>query len=201
MKIIQLYRGSVVFDIDGVLADFEGAFCQTFGEYNRHLYGLEQRFPENLSKSIQNFVESPESYTDLSPIFGGIVTLNQFKQRGYHILIVTGRDKSLRGVTRKWLSRYNVHYNDLYFSNNKLESIKDFQHVRSNLKVQYIIDDSVEVLDTVSDGLGIPALAWEQEWNKHYTPRIRYDQELMKVVGTKDGTNWYPIWEKVGKDE
>lgn len=201
MKIRQLYRGSVVFDIDGVLADFEGAFCQTFGDNNRHLYSLEQRFPENLTKSVYNFIVSLESYTDLSPIFGGIVALNQFRQRGYHILIVTGRDKSLRDVTKKWLSRYNVHYNQLYFAKNKLEAIKDFEFVHPNLKVQYIIDDSVEVLDTVSDGLGIPALAWEQEWNRHYFPKIRYDQELMKVVGTENGTSWYPIWEKVGKDE
>lgn len=197
----SLYRGSVVFDIDGVLADFEGAFCQTFGDNNRHMYNLMDRFPRNLSESILNFIESPESYSDLSPIFGGIVALNQFKQRGYHILIVTGRDKSLREVTRKWLYRYHVRYNDLYFSKNKLEAIKDFQHVHPNLKVQYIIDDYVPVLDTVSRGLGIPALAWEQEWNSGYFPRIKYDQKLMKVVGTENGTNWYPIWEKVGKDE
>ena len=57
----------VVVDIDGVLADFEGAFVKTFGDDRRELESLEARYPSR-SRSINEFVYDPHTYIHLEPI-------------------------------------------------------------------------------------------------------------------------------------
>ena len=71
-KMVQNNK-TIVFDIDGVLADFEGAFCKKFGYSNRNFADLVARYPEK-EQEILKFISDVSSYEDLEPIFGGMVS-------------------------------------------------------------------------------------------------------------------------------
>lgn len=192
------YRGTIAVDMDGVLSDFEEKFCEGFGTSNRHLYSLEERYPEVDPTLIREFVANPENYKDLAPIFGGLLFTRQAHSRGWYILIVTSRDKSLREITRNWLARYGVVYNEIMFAKNKKEAIADYDAINPTRKVKIVVDDSVSVLNSMPDKY---CVAWAQEWNIGYYPNLYYDHKQMKILLRQYSDDFYPngIWDKVGK--
>lgn len=191
------YRGTIMVDIDGVIADFEGKFCEDFGNDNRHLYGLESRYPELDPELIREYVGNPENYIDLAPIFGGILFCRQAHQRGWYVLLMTSRDKKLREVTKEWLQNYSVVYHELMFSRNKREAVSDFDALHPEYPVSIVVDDSVSVLNSMPEKY---CVAWAQLWNFGKFPRMWYDQNKMKVVleDVRYG-NVSGVWDKVGK--
>lgn len=190
-----VYKGTMAVDIDGVLADFEGAFCERFGYYNRHLYSLEARHPSQATE-IGRFVKDPRTYEDLVPIFGGTLFTQQAYSRGWYVLLVTSRPFSIamRGATHEWLARYNITHNELIFAKNKKEAISDFDHINASKKVRIVVDDSVSVLRSMSEDKY--CVAWSQLWNKEYAPYMFYGHSSMKIwIDDGRETKW--IWEKV----
>ena len=192
------YRGLAVLDIDGVLADFEEGFCEAFGYSNRDLYSLEERYPDADQGLLKEFVENPLNYKDLAPIFGGVLLLNQLYSRGYYILLMTSRRKELKTVTFDWLKKYNIPFQELYFSCNKQEGINDFLALHGNLELQIFVDDSVSTLRAVERGAAdrVPFLAWGQPWKEGYYPRLRYNESAFKVEANVGDGTWKWIWEK-----
>lgn len=192
------YRGTIAVDMDGVLSDFEDKFCQDFGDANRHLYSLEARYPNVDPELIREYVANPENYKDLAPIFGGLLFTRQAHLRGWYVLLVTSRDKSLRGVTKDWLSRYGVVYHELMFAKNKREVIADYDAINPSRPVKIVVDDSVSVLKSMPEKY---CVAWQQEWNLNYYPSMKYSQEQMKIVLLESKDDFYPMgaWDKVGK--
>jgi len=196
---IMKFRGLAVFDIDGVLADFEERMCEAFGYDNREMYRLEDRYPELDRGLIEEFSNSPENYRDLTPIFGGILLFTQIKLRGYYCVLATSRPRTLKSVTVDWLNRYNVRYEELIFTGNKVETIKDIESINADLSLKFSIDDSVSVLEKVQNVYmnSVPVLAWGQAWNQGYYPRLRYNENRMKIEAqVGEGSNWKWIWEK-----
>lgn len=197
---IKLYRGTIAVDIDGVIADFEGKFCEDFGDQNRHLYSLEARYPELDPQLINEYVANPENYRDLAPIFGGILFCHQAHQRGWFVLLVTSRNVALRDVTKMWLDRYGVVYDDLLFAKNKMEALEDYNFINPSRKVQIVVDDSEAVLESMEDKYY--CVAWSQPWNLTWYPRIWYSGEYMKLcmydawVGNVVG-----VWDKVKNEK
>lgn len=191
------YRGTVAVDMDGGLSDFEGKFCQDFGESNRNLYSLEARYPEVDPELIREYVANPENYKDLAPIFGGLLFIRQAYQRGWYILIVTSRDKSLRDVTKNWLARYGAVYNEIMFAKNKREAIADYDAINPTRPVKIVVDDSVSVLKSMPEKY---CVAWWQEWNLEFYPNMWYSNKDMKLLMNDSPAN-YPVgvWDKVGK--
>ena len=175
----MLYRGSIMVDVDGVLADFEGRFCQDFGSDNRHLYCLEDRYPKVDPELIREYATNPENYKDLAPIFGGLLFIRQAHQRGWYVLLVTSRDKSLREVTKSWLSKYNATYDELIFSRNKSAAIDDFEAMNPTKKMAIVVDDSVSVLQSMPERY---CVAWSQLWNFGYYPMMNYSGDNMKIM-------------------
>lgn len=192
------YRGTIAVDMDGVLSDFEGKFCQDFGDANRHLYSLESRYPEVDPELIREYVANPENYKDLAPIFGGLLFIRQAHQRGWYILIVTSRDKSLREVTKNWLARYGAVYNEIMFAKNKREAIADYDAINPTRPVKIVVDDSVSVLESMPEKY---CVAWKQKWNFWHYPSMQYNPNTMKVVLHQSSDDFYPVgvWDKVGK--
>lgn len=192
----MLYRGTIAVDIDGVLADFESKFCEDFGANNRYIYELEKRYPEIDRELIREYVENPENYIDLAPIFGGLLFTRQAHARGWYILLVTSRSTKLREVTKSWLEKYGVVYNELIFSKNKKEAIADYDAIYPSRKVAIVVDDSVKVLKSMPDKY---CIAWNQLWNFGYFPYMYYTTERMKLE-LDLGEGKYPrivgIWDK-----
>lgn len=192
------YRGTIVVDIDGVLVDFESAMCDAFGAINRHMYSPYDRYPDVPRDLITEFIDNPDNYIDLAPIFGGMLFCRQAHQRGWYVLLVTARDKSLREVTRNWLDRYGVVYNEIIFAKNKKEVIADYDIINPSRPVSIVVDDSVSVLLSMPEKY---CVAWQQEWNLDYYPSIKYDQASMKIVLHQAKDDFYPVgaWDIVGK--
>ncbi len=187
----------VIFDCDGVLADFEEAFCEAFGNKNRHLYDLTKRYPEVDRDLILEWVNDEENYRHLNPIFGGITLLNQLKSRGYIIGLVTARPNSLRKLTIEWLRLYNIDYDFLDTgATHKAELLNDFyQH--SDSEISMVIDDSDDILIKTKKLLpNTVCLSWAQPWNDGYFPRAIYDREKMKIMVDMGDGNWKWIWSK-----
>jgi len=192
------YRGTIMVDIDGVIADFEGKFCEDFGDDNRHLYKLESRYPNLDPGLIREYVGNPENYVDLAPIFGGLLFCRQAYQRGWYVLLMTSRDKKLREITKSWLSKYSVVYHELMFSRNKREAVADFDALHPEYPVRIVVDDSVSVLESMPEKY---CVAWQQEWNLDYYPAMKYSSTSMKIVLHQSKDDFYPVgvWDKVGK--
>lgn len=192
------YRGTIMVDIDGVIADFEGKFCEDFGDDNRHLSKLESRYPNLDPGLIREYVGNQENYVDLAPIFGGLLFCRQAYQRGWYVLLMTSRDKKLREVTKSWLSKYSVVYHELVFSRNKREAVADFDALHPEYPVRIVVDDSVSVLESMPEKY---CVAWQQEWNLDYYPAMKYSSTSMKIVLHQSKDDFYPVgvWDKVGK--
>ena len=170
-----------------------------FGTDNRHLYSLEARYPEVDKDLIREFVLNPENYVDLAPIFGGLLLTRQAHARGWYVLLVTSRDKSLRSVTKHWLEKYNVVYHELVFARNKREAIIGYDFINPSRKVQIVVDDSVSVLESMPERY---CVAWWQEWNIGYYPNMWYEAKPMKLlINSHPGSTPVGVWDKVGKYE
>lgn len=193
----MLYRGTIAVDIDGVLSNFEEKFCQDFGDANRHLYSLEARYPNLDPELIREYVANPENYRDLAPIFGGLMFIRQAHQRGWYILLVTSRDKSLREVTRNWLDKYGAVYHEIMFAKNKKEAIADYDAIHPSRPVKIVVDDSVSVLESMPEKYSV---AWAQPWNSWHFPRMWYSDDGMKLMMSDNPANRsVGVWDKVGK--
>lgn len=179
----MLYRGTIAVDIDGVLANFEGKFCEDFGDENRHLYSLEDRYPQLDPQLIREYVSNPENYRDLEPIFGGALFCHQAKQRGWKVLLLTSRGRATKEVTVSWLKKYSIEYDDLFFAKNKLDGLEDYNALNPTQKVSVVVDDSPNVLNELYPYYY--TVAWSQPWNNN--PRCGhglswYDFENMKIM-------------------
>jgi hypothetical protein len=199
MKMPKLkYRGTIMVDIDGVLADWETPMCDAFGYQNRHMYSPYDRYPDVPRDLIAEFIANPYNYEDLEPIFGGILFCHQARSRGWSVLLCTSRPESLMYVTENWLSKYKVPYNELVFSKKKADAILDYNEENPDEEVRIAVDDSVSVLRTLPTN--VYPVAWLQEWNVGYYPRMWYSENDMKIM-IKDAPENFPVgaWDIVGK--
>ena len=178
-KFQPVYRGIVVFDLDGVLADFDGAFCDAFGYDRREEYHLRKRYPEH-ADTVSEWVNEPKNYIDLAPIFGGVVWMNQCIGAGYYVAIVTARHINLPIITEAWLDKYNIRPHTIVHATNKPNAINDLSE-NLNLPVILFVDDSIENLKQVGEEIGCECAAWASPWNVDWRPLAWYDPDRMAV--------------------
>jgi len=193
------YRGTIMVDIDGVLADWETPMCDAFGYVNRHMYSPYDRYPDVDRELIAEFISNPDNYGDLVPIFGGLLFCRQAARRGWYILLCTSRPKRTEFVTIQWLERYGVVYNELSFAQKKADAILDFNERNPDKEVRIAVDDSVSVLRSLPTR--VYPVAWKQEWNYGYYPAMAYNSENYKIELFQSNDDFYPVgvWDKVGK--
>jgi len=181
-------------DIDGVLADFEAEFCERFFSGNRHLSNLHRRYPTIDKDIIDEFVNTPETYERLLPIFGGLLLLRQARALGFYILLMTSRPKYLAEVTRNWLDGYEVSYHELQYAQNKATAIGEYNLMYPNCPIKVLVDDIIGNLENLP--VGVAGVIWEQPWNTGYYPRATYDEQLMKIMVQPNSVSvWKPFWE------
>ncbi len=187
-------RPIIAFDIDGVLADFEGEFCERFGIANRDKYDLHSRYPAVDPGLISEFLTSPDVYLNLAPIFGGVEFLREFHTRGFQVVLITSRGSNLREVTEKWLNNYYIHYSELVMTNNKAEYIENYNKTNP-VPIIYLVDDMSSNLENLP--LGTTGLLWEQPWSGEFYPRVKYSEVDMKVLKKSvSGSQWEDFWSR-----
>ena len=185
---------AIVFDVDGVLADFDGEFCKKFGYSNRNFIDLVARYPEK-EQEILKFISDVSSYEDLEPIFGGMVLLAQAKQRGYRVVLLTSRPLWTKEVTENWLKRYFYEYDALYFAINKVDAINIMNDPKGAKKYEVvaIVDDIPANIFGLPEG--VFGVLWGQPWNLDYCPQARYSYHEMRTeIKFDTGSRWVDFW-------
>jgi hypothetical protein len=151
-------KKKVVVDIDGVLADFEGAFCAEFGSKNRHMEKLGERYPRN-QIAIADFLSDPFVYENLKPISLGLSLIEYLSNRDdVEISIVTARPSITHSITLAWLRRNRIHFDSFCMDTPKTGRI-------SLMKPFCAIDDLLSVYDALFS-LNVPCLLISQPWNQ-----------------------------------
>lgn len=154
-----------VIDVDGVLADFEGYFCETFGDKNRNIVDLSKRYPK-MKPKIVNFVRDKETYRYLDAIQLGLDIINWLHAQGVTIHIVSSRPLGTFTVTQNWLKSYHIPYSSLTVKADKVATIR-------SLQPSFIVDDIISVAEDVYQHLSIPAILVKHPWNETpFFPRV-----------------------------
>ena len=165
----------VVVDVDGVLADFEWAFCQTFGNERRELVSLQSRYPAHARK-ITEFINDGHVYRDLEPIRFGLEICEWLNAGGFEVAIVTARPFGFESITRDWLKRYGIEYMTFVSDVSKTGRI-------ALMKPLVAIDD----LFSVQKALlwhNIPTIIVAQPWNAYSAENMRRVSNLSEFIAS-----------------
>lgn len=161
-----------VVDIDGVLADFEGHFCEIFGSANRHVVNLQQRYPYLKSNVVSSFVQDRETYKYLDPIQVGLDIVGWLNKQGVVVHIVSSRPVGTFALTRKWLQDFCVPYSSLTVKTDKVHTIK-------SLNPALVVDDIIGVVEDCHR-VGIQGILVKHPWNEtSFFPRIETIEEFI----------------------
>jgi len=186
-----------VVDIDGCLADFEGEFCERFGSENRHLVDLRWRYPNISPDLIDEFIESPETYRDLVPIFGGLYLVSSFRKAGYGIILMTSKPPAAYKVTEHWLKSYYIFHDELIFTKDKRTAIDIWNKSHQDGNISIMVDDLLINFSLVPGNVN--QYLWDQPWNSNGTinqqvPRLRYNEENMRLEIFDTVSKLWKVW-------
>jgi len=149
----------LILDLDGCLADFDGASVQHFGPCDRSFYGMQERYP-NLPKSeIDAFVNDPLVYASLTPIPGASAACHRLVGAEGRLAYVTARPATSYDITLDWLKRYGFPTAPLF-----VHHWEDKAAFIADLGPVFAIDDSPRVINTLRE-LGVFTLIFDQPWN------------------------------------
>lgn len=192
-----------VFDIDGVLADFEGYLVQSleaeFGmdaRMNRHKYSLRERFGSRPDIDVRAYTlaNDPRTYKHLNWDFGAVALLFEVKEQGYDVAIATSRKdhNDMRRVTEMWLGRvlHGVNFDLLFCPDGKapvLAEVKDH--------IAFVIDDNPEEIKAMKSAGIENVFAWKQPWNEDVYPRINPDKHNEPYVQIFPGADENYFWD------
>lgn len=163
----------VVVDIDGVLADFEGAFCEEFGYDRRELVSLESRYPAQARK-INKFINNGFVYKNLKPLELGLEIVRYLNENDFEVSIVTARPFGLESVTRDWLYRYEVEYSSFISERAKTGQI-------AIMKPLCAVDDLFSV-HTALLGHNIPTVVVAHPWNAYFGENLRRVANISQFI-------------------
>lgn len=163
----------VVVDLDGVLADFEGAFCKKFGYDRRELVSLESRYPKQ-AREIDKFLNDGFVYKNLKPIQLGLDIVQYLNDYDYEVHIVTARPFGLESVTREWLKRHRVNFWSVQSNRAKTGLI-------ASMRPLCAVDDFFSVHEALLTW-NVPVILVAQPWNRYSGENLRRISNLSEFV-------------------
>lgn len=166
---------NVVVDIDGVLANFEFAFCEKFGNERRELVSLQSRYPSEARK-ITEFINDGFMYKDLEPIQLGLDICEWLNDNGFEVSIVTARPFGLESVTRDWLKRHSVNFMSFVSDVHKTGRI-------CLMKPLCAVDDLFSVHKALLCH-NIPTIIVAQPWNRYIMESMLRIHDLPEFIQT-----------------
>jgi hypothetical protein len=155
---------TVVVDVDGVLANFNGRFTESFGQERQELEFLESRYP-NQAREITRFVNDPATYKNLRPISLGLAVVELLNEWNYDVSIITSRPIGTEWITRRWLKEHNVNYLSFGVYPSKVSKISEIRPVCA-------IDDMPSISRHLQT-YNIPVLLMQQPWNWYFENKQR----------------------------
>jgi hypothetical protein len=177
----MMNKKMVIFDIDGVLANFEGTLVEYLREKygkdafaNRSMYSIEGRFAnrKDILADALAFTADPNSYYGLEPIIKGVELAGALIARDYPVLFLSGRPQVAQETTIRWLRKYVEGY-DLALGAACVGSLKMKRILSPEVKdlIEFVVDDNPEIVAELNKS-DIIAYAWSQPWNAGTYPVI-----------------------------
>ena len=169
----------VILDCDGVLADFEKAFCERFGYDRRNFVNLQDRYPK-LFDQIDLFVNFSPVYDRLDIIPVGYEISKWCEKQGFNIHIVSYRPDYTTQTTGAWLKRNKIPFKYLSIAQtSKVDRI-------ININPLFVVEDILSTCLKCAD-LGIPSFLVDWPWNQSnnlpkLVKRVHNFQEFLEKV-------------------
>ena len=186
-------NNKVVVDIDGVLANFEKAFCQTFGYDRRELVSLQSRYP-NKARQITEFINDWTVYPNLEPIQLGLDICKHLNKNNFDVYIVTARPLGFERMTRAWLKKHGVNFCSFILNQSKTGRI-------AQLKPLCAVDDLFSVHRDLT-WHNVPTIIVAQPWNNYIGENIVRVRSLGEFINAFNGVlqNYSEKGEQNGMD-
>jgi len=152
-------RQIVVFDLDGVLADFDSAIIQHFGPCDQTLYDLRKRYPDTPIEEIRAFVQDPAVYLALVPIPRGLQKVLQMKTR-FSVIALTARPAGTIDATRDWVAKHEFPFDDLIITETDLKP-----GILASINPSLAFEDSPWQIMQARE-LGVQVVTFDQPYNR-----------------------------------
>ncbi|MCF8000364.1 MAG: hypothetical protein K9K76_00700 [Halanaerobiales bacterium] len=173
-------------DIDGVITHEkkgkENIWLRSLNNYfeenikrKKDVYDFSEAYDlplEDLREFLNNKIHEIYSNVEIAPNAKNI--MDQLKNDGHTIYLITARHKKFRPLTIKWLAQHNVNYDYLYHDHNKAELAVD-----KNIKV-FIEDNQANSKNILNKNIPVILV------NKYHNQDIQDSDLLYRVDNWND---------------
>lgn len=165
----------IAIDVDGVLADHFGLFCQQYHEATNvslsrsDLPTWDVRLPgtdAEILSLIDARLESPAYLEALAPIPGAAEAMQSLQRSEHDTAIATHRPAHTHQTTREWLDEHYIPYS---------QYVDDVPQNKGSLDVDVLVDDYHSTVDNALCE-GIDAYLFLQPWNQRYAAEVPRSQ-------------------------
>lgn len=179
----------IISDLDGCIADLSS--------FQGRLASLQDGRP--ISSEVVGELERLKTefyrgggFRDVPPIAGAREALDQLRDDGWKIVIITARPtwqyKTLYADTIQWLKDHRIQFDLILFSKDKAEAIYD--HIFPARPTYFIEDRSKHVLELVE--IGVPVLMLDYPWNQNIQEsslmtRVKDWSAIMDIIASEQG--------------
>jgi phosphoglycolate phosphatase-like HAD superfamily hydrolase len=181
LKTPEQQKATVVFDMDGVLVYYPEYFLEFVDKamlstpWWPGVKKVEElKSPDDLwtqlGMSLEKYQELKTAFVEdggllqLPPVMEALELVDDLRTAGYAVVIVTSRDKSslekMELDSYKWLQKYDVRVNGIYFTLDKARFIK-----KNFNNVTMVVDDHALEVERMKEA-GIPAVCLDRPYNR-----------------------------------
>jgi len=180
------YREVVVFDLDGVIVDSSERYRLSLAEVDPNAKSHVDLPKDKRSQFWRVFLS--EKYMDYDkPVPEAIEMLRRCREKGYPIVIVTGRTSNMLDKTLEQLKSFGIEY-DVLVMRHLGVYVKDHEfkeHVvkSMNLQIAEVHDDSVAVIDALHKYAARGSFLWfKPGWYIYAPPAVVFINRWRYVI-------------------
>jgi len=169
-------------DLDDVLSETIGALTRLLSdEWNRHVavddvrhFDLGRSFglaPEELEAFMRRAHE-PDFLDAIPPRDGAAEVLAEWRERGYHVAIMTGRPPASAEISRSWLDRHGIPHAsfvcvDKYSRQHWADpaGLALSKTALGELEFTLAVEDSLEMAAHLVEHCGVAVALMDRPWN------------------------------------
>lgn len=188
-------------DIDNVISNFNEILLNEYVEHDKSLRGngiinkdvyIRKMFDWSAEEEALFYKNNIERIVkNLNIIDGAKEYIDKIKSDGNLIYIITGRDNGEYSdpinMTKDWLNKFNVYYDELLFTDAYDKESKADICVKEQIDI--MIDDSINMC-TNCIGKGIKTFIMDTQYNREANiPRVHNWKEIYEVIKNEKESN------------
>lgn len=191
---------SIYIDLDDVLCDSAGAYVGLVNSEFGFNYSFEDIHSFDLKKSFRlsdeqnrymfDLAHRPDFVVNIPVIEGTCQVLEQWRDQGVSVEIVTGRHTDSYGSSLNWLEEKGIRYDSFTMVDKYAWPSTNYELARplsELLKREYLagIEDNLTMVEFLKEKMGVPVLLHDRPWNRGYN----------ECASVKRFTNWMQLFD------